>query len=179
MSIAVPPIPADPWCSRTFECGMADRLPVVPEREQELACAVSHPEVHGAYVVGDGAHTVADRQHPRHRAAGRVDEQSDVGARVLGGEQEKGVAQPVAVAVLEGFAEQDGPALIEAPVELVVQSLPGIVVHVSTLGHRRHEEEERAAQSSAAGSSAGDPPRRPASRWAPNTPAARVSRRAP
>ncbi len=30
MSIAVPPMPADPWCSRIRACGSACRLPGVP-----------------------------------------------------------------------------------------------------------------------------------------------------
>ena len=58
-------------------------------REQELPRARGHAHGQGADVVGDQPHGVVDGEHRRDRAAGRVDPEADVGARVLGGQEQQ------------------------------------------------------------------------------------------
>ena len=43
MSMAVPPIPADPWCSSTRECGSAKRLPGVPADSRNWPMLAASP----------------------------------------------------------------------------------------------------------------------------------------
>ena len=85
-----------------------------PGRQQELPGTRGHPHRQRGHVVGDQPHHVADRQHRRHRSAGGVDPEADVGAVVLGREQQQLVHQPVAVALLEGLAEHHD-ALVHQP----------------------------------------------------------------
>jgi hypothetical protein len=43
MSIAVPPIPADPWCSRIRACGRACRLPGAPADSRNCPALAAIP----------------------------------------------------------------------------------------------------------------------------------------
>ena len=43
MSIAVPPIPAEPWCIRIRLCGSANRLPGVPADSRNCPMLAASP----------------------------------------------------------------------------------------------------------------------------------------
>ena len=106
-------------------------------------------------VVADGAHAVADGQHPGHGPTRRVDEQPDVGMGVLGGQQEQTVAEPVAVALLERVTQKQGALVVEGLVQGTIEGVGwvGVVAHGPTVSAGNLQREERAAVSSAARSS--------------------------
>lgn len=76
-------------------------------REQELPRAAGEAEGEGGDVVGDEPHDVADREHRRHGAAGRVDPEGDVGDGILCGEREQLRHQQRAVVVVEHAVEHE------------------------------------------------------------------------
>ena len=87
-------------------------LALRPRREQELPGAAREPERERRDVVRDQPHHVADREHRRHRSAGRVDPQGDVGCLVLGREREQLRRDQGAVVVVERAVEHEH-ALVE------------------------------------------------------------------
>ena len=89
MSIAVPPMPAEPWCSRTRACGSAYRLPGVPADSRNCPALAAIPIASVPTSLGISRITSRIASIAEHRAAGGVDPEADVGARVLGREQQQ------------------------------------------------------------------------------------------
>ena len=79
----------------------ANRLPGVPAVSRNWPMLAARPIARVRHVVGDQAHRVVDRQAGADRAAGRVDVQADVGARVLGRQQQQLRAHPVGDRVVD------------------------------------------------------------------------------
>ena len=115
-------------------------LAVRPRREEELARAAGESEGEGRHVVGDQPDRVVDREHGRHRAAGGVDPEADVGPRVLGGQQEELGAEAGAAVVVELAVEDDDPLLEQPGGEVVGRGERGAggFAHAATVGPRSH-----------------------------------------
>jgi hypothetical protein len=92
--------------------------------QQELAHAGGQPHGQRADLVGDQPHGVVDGQSGADRAAGGVDVQADVAARVLGRQQQQLGAQPVGDPVVDLGAEHDD-ALLQQPGGQLLVERPG------------------------------------------------------
>ena len=102
-----------------------------PGREQELPGAAGQPQRQGGDVARHQPHDVADGEHGRHRAAGGVDPQRDVGDGVLGGQREQLRHQQRAVVVVEHPVEHQHPAQ--------QQLLPGPLAELRNLVFVSHD----------------------------------------
>ena len=92
---------------------MRQREPLAlgPGREQELPGTAGDAERERRHVARNEPHDVADREHRRHRAAGRVDPQRDVRVLVLVGQREELGGEQGAVVVVEHPVEDEHPPL--------------------------------------------------------------------
>jgi hypothetical protein len=120
------------------DAGVGQREPLAlgPGREQELPGTAGQPEGQRRDLARHEPHHVADGEHGRHRSAGGVDPQGDIGGGVLRGQREQLRREQRPVVVVEHPVEHTDP-LVQQLVPHALAEEPGrfVVSHAPSLRH--------------------------------------------